>query len=361
MKISLQHIPKSTFEYQNQNIINFGGTNYLAITGHEVFQKNLLLGIETCGLAWGSSPVSPLQISIYHTFEIQLAGWFKAEACTIVSSGMWAGQLLHQVLKSHFQNAFNIFAPMVHPALWGDDFVNENLSWAEFEESICQKVVNAPSEQVHIFVDAVSTPVVRKITFDWLKNLNSIGKKIRLIVDESHSIGVLGYKGCGVIDNLHQFCTNIEIIRIASLNKALGISGGIILSDLSIKKAIFSYPLFIGASRPSPAIMFAGNASFELYQSQLIQLKQNLEYFWSINAEIRPYLNVIENHPAFEIKIPLAMNELLENQMFMPIFSYPNPSDEPVARLVICANHTFEQIDKVVQFLTQKIKNEAKV
>lgn len=352
--IALSKVPYDTFWHQNKEIINFGGTNYLGVAGHSKFNEYLNEGICKVGFSWGSSPVSPLQIAVYEEFEAILCDNLKAESATLVSSGMWAGQLVVQVLAKEYCNYSNIYAPYVHPALWGQDYQVKFRDFKDFEENIFDKIKKCTNSGVNIFLDAVTTPIVKKINFKWLANVNEMGKKINLIVDESHSIGVLGLAGEGRIREYNNF-PNINTIRIASLNKAMSLPGGVILSNKAFKKQIVANSMYIGASRMSPAVAYAGILAQDLYNNQLEKLQKNIIYFKSAFSQIFAKLGTIKNHPAMEV--PCAINEdyMLKNELFMPIFSYPSSVDKPVARLVISAYHNHYQMDVLGNFLSKVI------
>ncbi len=348
--IPLNKVPYDTFWHQNKEILNFGGTNYLGISGHQRFKEYLIEGIEKTGFSWGSSPVSPLQIAVYEQFEDILAKHQKAETATLVSSGMWAGQLVCQVLAKVYSNFTNIYAPYVHPALWGQDYHSQFNTFTNFEENIIKTISKSSGKGVNIFMDAVSTPLVRQINFDWLKQLDKTNKIINLIVDESHAVGVLGEQGEGRINEYIKY-SNINIIRIASLNKAFGLPGGVILANKVLKQEILNNSMYIGASRMSPAVAYAGILAQDLYQTQRVKLQQNIQYFKETFPQIFVKLKTIPNHSAMEVPCTIHEDYMLQNGLYMPIFSYPTSTDMPIARVVICAYHNQEHMALLGNFL----------
>jgi 7-keto-8-aminopelargonate synthetase-like enzyme len=74
-------------------------------------------------------------------------------------------------------------------------------------------------------------------------DLIAVNKEITLVVDESHSLGVLGNNGCGIFSTINN--KNIKAkIMVASLGKAIGITGGVIASDQLFINQILSNSSF---------------------------------------------------------------------------------------------------------------------
>jgi 7-keto-8-aminopelargonate synthetase-like enzyme len=86
------------------------------------------------------------------------------------------------------------------------------------------------------------------------------------VVDESHSLGVLGNNGCGIFSSI--------TIKISKKNhgcltrKAIGITGGVIASDQLFINQLLSNSSFISSAGMSPAFAEAmGEAA--LYKTNI--------------------------------------------------------------------------------------------
>src|SRR5690606_19534111 len=95
------------------------------------------------------------------------------------------------------------------------------------------------------------------------------------IVDDSHGIGVTGEGGVGIYSALH--CNkNITKIVVASMAKGLGIDAGIILSNVATIKSLKQTGMFLGASPPAPALLYAFINAKEIYRDQWNKLYDNM-------------------------------------------------------------------------------------
>jgi 7-keto-8-aminopelargonate synthetase-like enzyme len=73
---------------------------------------------------------------------------------------------------------------------------------------------------------------------------------------ESHSLGVLGNNGCGIF--FYPIKISNEKIMVASLGKAIGITGGVIASDQLFINQILSNSSFISSAGMSPPLLPMG-------------------------------------------------------------------------------------------------------
>ena len=185
-------------------------------------QKTLVKSIAKWGSFYGSSRNSNIKLSIFDKAENLFAKQCKTEKSLITSSGTLAGKMVLECLSK--TNCTFYHYPKTHPAILHSKseplFVNGVLN---------KNLLNNKKESIVITVDAVLALEVNPTAFDFLNEI-SVAKQITLVIDESHSLGVLGQKGKGVFNTIENKNLKRKIM-IASLGKALGLSGGIIASD----------------------------------------------------------------------------------------------------------------------------------
>lgn len=349
----IQKIPSRTVQTEKGEYLWFGGTSYLGIPYNAHFQELVKFGLENYGANWGSSRNNPLQLSIYSEVETFLADFAKAPSALTVSSGMLAGQIVLKYLETKYPNAPTIYAPRVHPALWGRNFVPNPKSFVEFIEKINSQIATIQSDTVTIVTDSVSSPHFEKYNFKWVKNLTK-NKQINLVIDDSHSLGVMNVKGEGIYPTIKPN-ENVNLVVVASLNKALGVPAGVIYGEKEFNKEISQTGFFSGCSPISPAFAYACTHAKEIYENTLIDLRNNIEYFKS-NLSKSIELENLEGHPAFCFE-KQGLPEYLKNKnILVPSFGYPRPSDKPITRLIISSLHRKYDLDLITNAINEYYK-----
>ena len=211
----VNEFPDRKIKIDGVDYLYFGGTNYLGMTTQIDFQNILFKSIKKWGTGYGSSRNSNIKLSIYNTAENLLAKNLNTEAALAVSSGMLAGKLVVDYLSKTTDAMFHF--PDAHPALMNPPslpiFENGELNAKLFDKNILK---------ITVLTDAVPSQYVEPID---LSILIKIPKEIEvnLVIDESNSFGILENDWQNTLNK-----DNINIIKVASLGKAIGISGGVI-------------------------------------------------------------------------------------------------------------------------------------
>lgn len=338
--MTVDKFPDRVINIDGIEYLYFGGTNYLGMSTHPDFQNILCESIKKWGTSYGSSRNSNIKLSIYSTAEKLLAEKNGAEAALTVSSGMLAGKLVVEYLSKTTHALFHF--PNTHPALWSPC----SLPLME-NGQLHPKIFDKNISKITILADAIPSLDVIPIDLSLLLKIPK-EKEITLVLDESHSIGILGNKGQGVLSKIAP--SNIHRkIAIASLGKAYGLSGGIIMSDYHFIAEIMEQDAFIGASGMNPAFLETYIKAGEIYASQNNKLKQNLEYIGR-HFSIRPGFKFNNEYPIIYFENESIAKNLLENKIITTSFQYPTASGM-LNRIVITANHHKEDLEKLSSLL----------
>lgn len=342
------HLPSRTITIDNQEYLWFSGTSYLGMPHHQGFRENFMRAFSRYGTSWGSSRNNTVRLEIYEKAEIELAKFAKMPVALTVSSGMWAGQLVVNFLQKPDTKFF--FAPKTHPALWNganlqlEDW-ERGLSYSEWALQIVEKVNICTAKNIVICSDSVGSPYVEQFDFQWINNL-SIDKNITIVIDASHSFGIHHFNH----SIIHPF--NHSVIITASLNKAMGMTGGVILSDSETVSSIRQSPMFAGASPMMPALLETFVNSLDCFAEQQQKLSKNISYFNSM-IPIDSLLDSVENYPAYCTYKSGVHEHLVENGIMTACFPYPTATDLAVTRLVISALHLEEDLEKLASVLSK--------
>ena len=183
-----------------------------------------------------------------------------------------------------------------------------------------------------------------------------------VMVDESHSAGVVGNTGRGVTE-LYNLKGKIEIIT-GTLGKAFG---GAIGGFTTGKKEIIdllrqrSRPYLFSNSIP-PMVAAAGIQMFEMMnETNELQekLHTNTAYFVekmkTAGFDIKPTASAICAVMLYDAKLSQKMSALLLDEgIYVTGFYYPVvPKDQARIRVQISAAHTTEQLDKCIAAFTK--------
>ncbi|AOW10022.1 aminotransferase class I/II-fold pyridoxal phosphate-dependent enzyme [Flavobacterium gilvum] len=338
--MQVNEIPNRVFYKDGEEFLYFGGTNYLGVTTLPEFQNMLLAAFQKWGTSYGSSRSANIQLDIYDIAENLLAQQMQTEAAVTVSSGMLAGKLALEQLHHTTDLVFHF--PNTHPALL-HPFSLPLIQNGKLNPFIFDPTVS----KIGIVADAIPSLEVTPINLDILKSIPS-DKEITLLLDESHSIGILGNQGQGVL-NQYELPNVYCKISIASLGKAMGLSGGIISGNSQFVNQIKKQQNFIGASGMNPAFLETFVNAQTIYQTQRQQLKNNLNYV-STNLIPNTCFTFTNSYPAIYFDNDELLQLLLDNNIIPTSFPYPTASGK-LSRIVISAHHSETDLEKMVQQL----------
>jgi len=338
----VDQFPDRTIRIDDQEFLYFGGTSYLGMNSLTSFQEILIEQIKNWGTAYGSSRSANVQLKVYEETEINLAKWIGAEDCLTVSSGMLAGNLVLECFTK--KNISFYHYPQSHPAI-----VHQLSKPLFMDGQLHPELLTKSNEEVVITTDSIIAMNVKPICFDFLNDINS-SKKITMVIDESHSLGLLGNEGQGIFTQLNGFNISKKIL-VSSMGKALGLTGGIIAGDSATINEIKEMDQFISASGSNPAYMATFPLANGLYNQQRQLLKVHLDY---INYNLKPNPTYVfdKEYPVIYCLDEDIADDLYKHQILITRFKYPTYSTE-MLRIVISASHTKDDIKKLITILNK--------
>ena len=335
--------PDRTIEVDGTEYLYFGGTAYLGLPTHKTFQKTLAKSINKWGSFYGSSRNANIQLSIFEKAEKFFATQFGTEQTVVTSSGTLAGRLVLEYL-SKSENTFYHY-PKTHPAILASNSIPLFI-----DGELHSNLVNNRSENIVIVADAVLALEVEPTSFEFLNEI-SPQKKITLVIDESHSLGIVGENGKGIFNTIQNKNLTRKIM-VSSLGKALGLSGGVIASDKECIDSIKKEVLFISSSCANAGYLEAYLLSQDLIiKEQHNKLQRNLRVLFE-NLKANPIFKFNKNYPVIYCESENISKELHKNHIIIANFKYPNYKGL-MNRIVITANHTEHDLIKLTTILNQ--------
>jgi 8-amino-7-oxononanoate synthase len=179
-------------------------------------------------------------------------------------------------------------------------------------------------------------------------------KKVFLVVDEAHAIGVFGRQGRGLCNAL-----NIEkdcFARIYTYGKAMGCHGAAIVGSETLRDYLINYsrPFIYTTALPAHSV-HAIQSAYKLLisTSQQETLQENIAYFFSKSSELKDFIKsqsavhscvTGSNDKAEEIERALEQHNIFVKAIKSPTVK------EGTERVRIClhAYNTKEEIDRLI-------------
>ncbi|WP_372757093.1 aminotransferase class I/II-fold pyridoxal phosphate-dependent enzyme [Mariniflexile sp.] len=336
----IESFPDREITVEGKSFLYFGGTAYLGLSTHAEFQNNLITGIKKWGTCYGSSRNANIKLSIFKKAEEAFANLIGTETALTCSSGTFAGKLVLECLSKSV-NAFYHY-PKTHPAI----LYQKSLP-VFVDGKVHPNLLNNTPETVVIAADAFLGLEVEPTPFDFLSSI-SPQKQIILLLDESHSLGIVGNHLEGVFNSIPNKVVNQKIM-VSSLGKALGMAGGIIAGDAGFINVLRNEPDFISSSSISPAYLEAFMVSQDIIKNQRGKLEFNLEFLFE-GLKLKPIFKFNKKYPVIYCEDDTIFKKFFHQGIIIANFKYPTYK-AAMNRIVITANHTKTDLNKLKEVL----------
>ncbi len=333
MAFKIKHFPGRELRANGQVFLYFGGTSYLGLQTDPAFQKCHIANIKTYGTNYGASRISNVQLGIFEEAEQHLSTLVGSEACTTLSSGFLAGQLVAKEFNALQYERF--YAPNTHCALFSMGAACFN-SYSDLDTALRDAVREQQNKTPVVFLDAIDFEGNNYPHFRELQRLPL--NKVILVVDDSHGIGIVGKNGSGVFQQLRE-CHPKELLVCCSLGKGFGIQAGAIFGSTERIEQFTKTDFFGGASPAAPAALATLVQSEDIYRNKREKLLQNIELFSKGIVDISNF-SWMKNHPAFSFSNPELASYLENNRIIITNFNYPAEDASAMSRIVISADHS---------------------
>ncbi len=191
-----------------------------------------------------------------------------------------------------------------------------------------------------------------------LKELVEVKKRHNayLLVDEAHSLGVLGETGRGLAEEAG--CSDDVDFFVGTFSKSLGAIGGFCASNHPLTKMLrFSSTPYMFSASLSPSNVASVLAALPLLRDGK-ELRANL---WQRARQLYDGLSALnfgigaDHSPVLAIEMPSQdqavafWNRVLENGVYVNLAIPPGtPSGQSLLRCSVSAAHTADQIDQII-------------
>ncbi len=326
-----------TIEIGGQSYLYFAGTSYLGLHVNVDWHRLLIEGNALYGTHYGGSRLFRHVPDVYEQVETMFRAQTGQEAAVLCSSGTLAGQLLRQQVPS---GAGKIYF-RAHPSV-GSFIAFDSVKTVHSSMELLKQVEQQEGQkEIWIFTNSVYPTLGEPSDWRWLAALPA-DKRIHLVIDDSHGIGILGAEGHGVFSLLPSMPDNVDITLFFSLGKAFSTPGAIIAGDIRLIQSIKRHPMWGGASPPPPGPLYALVKGGEIAQT----CRQRLRYLIAQAEQLASSLGGIhlKGFPVFMYEMVGLAAYLKAKGVILSSFHYPTPESPLVSRVVLNSSHKVEDL-----------------
>ncbi len=254
---------------EGRKVIMAGSNNYLELTNHPFVKEAAIKAIEKYGTSCSGSRFLTGTIDLHNEMEAKIAKYLGKESALLFSTGFQTGQgvILPLVAKGEYilsdkDNHSSIVTGNLLAA-------SKNIPVLRYKHNdmidLENKLSKIPQDAGKLIVtDGVFS------TFGDIARLDQITAlarkyNARVIIDEAHSLGVIGPGGRGTA---HYFGVENDVdLMICTFSKTLASIGGFVAGEEKVINYIkHKSPALIYSASPTPASVSAAMAALEILQ-----------------------------------------------------------------------------------------------
>lgn len=340
-----------------QRVLMLGSNSYLGLTNDPRIKAATIAAVEKYGSGCAGSRFLNGTLDLHLQLEEEIARLMGKEAVLLYSTGFQVNLGVVSTLAG--KDDFILADKANHASLveGGRLALGKTLRFAHNDmESLRQRLEQLPPEAGKlIVVDGVFSmegDIIR------LPELVSLARQhgAAVMVDDAHSIGVLGPRGAGTA--AHFGLTDDVHLVMGTFSKSLASLGGFIAGDAATIDFLKhnSRPLVFSASM-SPANAAAALAALRI----MIDEPDRMARLWANTRRLKEGLLALGFHLGASATpiLPVHVGEMLKTFQFSqrlqeegifvnPVVSPGVPPGEEILRLSLMATHTFAQIDRAL-------------
>ena len=347
-------------QIEGRKVIMAGSNNYLGLTSHPKVVEAAVKAVEKYGTGCSGSRYLTGTLDLHIELETKLAKFFDAESVLLFSTGYQTAQGVIPTLVG--RNEYIIsdkdnHACIVAGNLMAKGALGNFVRYKHNDMDDLEKVIaKLPPDSAKLIVsDGVFSTGGEIVD---LPRLNEIAKKFkaRIMIDDAHSVGVIGKGGRGTAS---EFNLEKDIdLTMGTFSKTFASLGGFVAGPERVINYIkhFSLALIFSAS-PTPASVAAALAALDILEKEperVQKLISNANYMRKGLKE--KGFNVIDGRTAIvpviigNDEIALKMWRILyDSGVFVNVFVPPGvPEGRQMMRTSYMATHEKQHLDEII-------------
>lgn len=364
-------ISGATVNIDGREMINFSSYNYLDLAGDQRLLDAAKEAIDQFGVSTGSGRMITGEVSLHREFEKELCDTFGTEDA-VVSVGGYSTNAFTIAYVARQQDLI-IYDELIHnSAMLGAKASGaRRISFTHNDNDALDRVLaehRGKYERCLVVLEGVYSmdgdiPDIPR-AIEVAKKHNAL-----VMVDEAHSMGVIGPRGLGVLDYFPELKASDIDLLFGSMSKAFATCGGYVAGGKPIVGILKHYApgvLLYGAS-PTPANTAAGLAALRVMRAEperALRLQKNAAYFIkkansagfstavSKDSGVVPIM-IGSSEQALWYSVKLFERNICSYPMMFPVV----PRNEARLRFFVTTAHTESQIDHTIETLSELQKS----
>ncbi len=365
--VSHDRIVSNTTVVGGRTLINFATYNYIGMCGDAKVSQAAKEAIDRYGTSACASRLISGEKPIHRELELEIADFIGTEDCIIYVGGhatnvSTIGHLLGK-------DDLILYDALSHNSIMQGCFMSgaslvafPHNNWQELEKILVDR--RHRYQKVLIAIEGVYStdgdiPDLPK--FIEIKQRH----QALLMVDEAHSMGVLGTSGSGISDYYGVDAKNVDL-WMGTLSKSFASCGGYIAGCKALVEYLkYTSPGFVfsvGMSPPNAAATLAAIRVLKAEPERVAKVQARAKFFLKIAKEKSLNTGMSKDSPVIPIivgdslkSIQLSQN-LFDRGINVPFMIYPSvPQNEARLRFFITCDHTEEQISETIAVLAEEL------
>lgn len=348
-----------------KDVLMFGSNSYLGLTNHPEVKEAAIKAIQKYGTGCAGSRFLNGTLDIHTQLEERLANLTGKDAAVTYSTGFQVNLGVVSVLGN--RNDYLLLDELDHASIIEGSrvslsktfkFAHNDMESLEKKLRLCE-----PGHDILIVVDGIFS---MEGDIANLPGIVELAEKYSasIMVDDAHSLGVLGKRGEGTA--AHFGLTDKVDLIMGTFSKSMASLGGYIAGDKEVIEFIKhnSRPLIFSASM-TPASAASVLTALDIMERE----PERMQHLWDVSNYARKRFQEcgfdtgISETPIIpllvydDLKALSMTRDLLEQGVFVnPVISPAVPPGRSLIRFSLMATHTFEQVDEAVDKMTAVAK-----
>jgi 8-amino-7-oxononanoate synthase len=356
-------VSSSTISLNGRELINYSGYNYLGLCGHPEVNEHAVASISQLGTSVSASRIVSGERSIHRNLERALADIYDAEDCVAMVSG-------HATAVTTLGYLFGPRDLIVHDALIHNCAIEgaklsgaKRLSFAHNDWQHLDTLLQQCRHQYERVCVVIEGLYSMDGDFPDLPKFIEVKKRhdAFLMVDEAHSIGVMGERGLGIHEHFGIKPSMVDI-WMGTLSKTLASCGGYIAGEQAlIDNLRHAAPGFVYSVGMPPPVAAAAHKALEIMLREPERVRRihiagaaflEKATQMGIDTGLSAGLSIIPVITGSSIKAARLCQVMRENGINVQPILYPAVSEKAARlRFFMSCEHTKEQIDQTLDVL----------
>ena len=347
-------------QIEGKKVIMAGSNNYLGLTAHPKVKEAAIKAIEKYGTGCSGSRYLTGTLDLHIELESRLANFLNTEAVLLFSTGYQTAQGIIPTLVQRGEYVVSDkdnHACIVAGNLMAKGATAEVIRYRHDDMKDLERVISKlPIDSAKLIVtDGVFSTGGEIVD---LSHLNSIAKKYnaRILVDDAHSVGVIGKGGRGTAS---EFNLEKEIdLTMGTFSKTFASLGGFVAGESKVINYIKHHsPALIFSASPTPASVASAIAALDVLEAEperVTKLIRNANKMREGFTKLG--FNIIDGRTAI---VPVIVGDdaiafkmwkmLYEAGVFVNVFISPGvPQGRQMMRTSYMATHEEEHLDMIL-------------